>query len=75
MHYSRRNWCCPFYRYDERFTVHCEGGSVFRLKDQEIFASFADKYCGDVKGWAQCPIAAALWWLWEKQNEGKGMRP
>lgn len=68
MHYSRRTWCCPYYRYDEKFAVHCEGGSVFKLKDREIFARHADHYCGNAKGWKHCPTADALTRLYEKQN-------
>lgn len=69
MHYSRRTWCCPFFMYDEKGTIHCEGGSRFKMKDKEIYASFADKYCGDPKGWRKCPIAHALWKLYDPEGE------
>lgn len=68
MHYSRRTWCCPYYRYDEKFVVHCEGGSMFKLRDREIFADHADRYCGNAKDWTKCPTADALTKLYEKRE-------
>jgi len=68
MHYSRRTWCCPFYRYDEKNKVHCEGGSVFCVRDKSIFAAHADKYCGNAKGWRLCQIAVALEEFYEKRE-------
>lgn len=71
MHYSRRIWCCPFYTSDEKFTVHCEGGNRFRVKNKRIFSAHADRYCGNAKGWKDCPTAAALEELYRTNGGGK----
>ena len=39
------------------------------MKDRELYAAFADKYCGDPKGWRKCPIAHALWKLYDPEGE------
>lgn len=40
MGYSHRTWACPFYRWDERCKVHCEGGCV-AFPDREAAAEYA----------------------------------
>lgn len=76
MHYSRRTWCCPFYRYDKKCEVHCEDGSLVRLKDKQVFAQFADRFCGNAQGWRQCQIAASLVRIAEKREaaQKEGMK-
>ena len=69
MHYSRRNWCCPFFKYDEARAIHCENGSRVKLKDRALFLGFADEFCGDPKGWRKCPIARSLWRLYDPDGE------
>ena len=71
MHYSRRNWCCPFFRYDEKCVVHCEDGSVVKLKDRQVFAEYADRFCGNARGWKECQIAASLVRIAEKKEARK----
>ena len=69
MHYSRRTWCCPFFRFDEKNAVHCEDGSVVKLKDDKLFAEFAERYCGDVDGWKTCQLAKYLKRCYEARKE------
>ena len=59
MMYSKRLWACPFFRWDEREQIHCEGG-VVSFPDRESCAGYAGKYCGSVQGWKDCTIAKSM---------------
>lgn len=69
--YSRRVWACPFYRWDEKRRIHCEGGSVLAMPDRESYLAYARQYCGSASGWRGCSIARALERQWERAEEGK----
>lgn len=56
--YSGRRFQCPFYKWDERQKVHCEGG-VVGLPVPEL-RRYMDRYCSSLEGWKDCPIARAL---------------
>lgn len=68
LHHSRRVWRCPYYRFDEKHAVHCEGGSIFRIRDKGIFYKHADMYCSDAKNWEKCQIAECMTKLYEKRE-------
>lgn len=57
--YSSRIWVCPFFRWDKRRQVYCEGGTV-SLPDLETFQEFVNTYCAADKGWENCAIAKAM---------------
>lgn len=70
--YSGRVWACPFFRWDERLRVHCEGGKM-SLTDPRTFESYACRYCCDVDGWDRCSLAKALVEQYERrEREGDG---
>ena len=75
MHYSRRTWCCPFFRFDEKCIVHCEDGSIVKLKDKALFAEYADRFCGNAQGWRQCQIAHYLERCYERRKEHENDSP
>jgi hypothetical protein len=56
--YRTRRWRCPFFRWDERFSVHCEGGCVSLPK--EVFVGFINDFCDSEGGWEKCPVAKRL---------------
>jgi len=50
---------CPFWRWEERMRVHCEGGNV-RFSDAAMRADYIGRYCANNPGWKACSIAAGL---------------
>lgn len=58
--YSNRVWRCPFFRWDKREEVRCEGGHVRTFQHQRELAAWARRYCGRETGWEACPIARDL---------------
>ena len=41
--YSHKTWACPFFHWDERLCVRCEGGCM-SFPDREALAEYADRY-------------------------------
>lgn len=71
----QRTWVCPFYKWDERLCVHCEGGGRAAFPDRETAKDYADRYCGSLDGWEKCTLAAARVRYYErtdKEPPGKG---
>lgn len=66
--YSGRVWACPFFHWDEKKKVHCEGGGV-SFQRKGTFVEYADRFCGQVNGWEKCTIARALIEQYEKERE------
>lgn len=62
--YSNRTWACPFYTYDEKLCVHCEGSerknSCISFPDKESLGEYAKAYCASADGWQRCTIAINL---------------
>lgn len=52
-------FACPFYTYNEKNKVHCEGAVTvsFRKKPEED--AYIEAYCTSVTGWERCSIAKA----------------
>ena len=59
MGYSNKTFACPFFTWDERLAVHCEGGRV-TFPDKEAALEYIDRYCASPAGWRECSMAAAL---------------
>ncbi len=57
--YSHKYWSCPFFKWDEKCSIHCEGG-VLKFNDYDRLSEYADRYCTDAKLWHKCTVAAAL---------------
>ena len=57
--YSHRAWACPFFTWDERLCIHCEGG-VVKFKDREAIVGYIDQHCACGVGWKECSIAIYL---------------
>ena len=65
MGYSNKTWQCPFFRWDERLCVHCEGGKV-EFPDMKV-----RDYCADNPGWKKCTIASFLERFYEREEDGE----
>lgn len=64
--YSSRIFECPFFRWDRKGEVHCEGG-VVSLPPKELL-EYMNKYCGSIRGYHDCPIAMALFDYYERME-------
>ena len=50
---------CPFYRWEEKMKIHCEGGTVNFLS-KGMRQHFTERYCSNERGWKFCTIAGCL---------------
>ncbi len=64
--YSNRAWQCPFFRWDERRKVHCEGGSAISMPDAASFRAYISRHCSSHQGWHSCSIAVQLSSYWDR---------
>lgn len=64
--YSSRNWECPFFKWDKKGAVYCEGGRV-TLPPREL-NEYIGRYCGSCRGWRDCPQARALTRYYERME-------
>ena len=73
MGYSNKTWACPFFKWDEKRKVHCEGGGA-GFQDRETYVEYTDRYCASVQGWKSCSLAVALLEYYDRtgdENHGK----
>jgi len=54
---SNRIWTCPYYRWDEKGKIHCEGG-VICFRERRTQTRYADRFCGG--DWGRCTLARSL---------------
>lgn len=54
-----RTYCCPYYKWDDGKTVHCEGGKI-GCGSEECREHYIRTYCADPKGWQGCSVALAM---------------
>ena len=67
--YTNRSWVCPFFKWDERLRVHCEGGrQVF--PDGQAARDYAGRYCACMEGWKNCSVADNLLRYYEREARG-----
>lgn len=53
-------WCCPFFKWDGKMDVHCEGGSRITFPSKAATDRYLSDYCAANPAWEKCSIAAAL---------------
>lgn len=58
MGYTNRYWMCPFYKWDEKNAIHCEGGSMIKLPKQAL-REYASCYCAS-QNWKMCTVCKAI---------------
>ena len=69
MDYWKKTFRCPFFRYDEKQILGCEGGRI-KFPDAATAKRFMDEYCAHPSnGWKDCCIAACLLKFYETQEE------
>lgn len=70
-----KTWACPFFSWEERLCVHCEGARV-KFRDREARKEYIDRYCASVPGWINCSFADHLNNQYERSihNAGKEYR-
>ncbi len=66
--YSGRLWACPFFHWDERQGIHCEGGCI-TFQDERTYRGYAKQFCCGAKGWESCTVAKALVDQYERGRE------
>lgn len=64
--YSSRIWECPFFKWDEKRKVHCEGGKVALPGKEQT--EYIEQYCASEQGWRECPLAKALEKYYERKS-------
>ena len=70
MDYWHKKWACPFFKWDERLCVGCEGGKL-RFADTEHALAYMDAHCANMPGWEQCSVAVSLLQYYDRQGENK----
>ena len=61
---------CPFYRWEERGRVHCEGGTI-AFKSRTMRRNYIRNYCANARGWKFCTIAGCLCRYYEEEEHGQ----
>jgi len=67
--YTNKAFACPYYKWDERQRVTCEGGVSVPFPDYRTACEYMDRYCANVAGWHGCSIAAALEGFYERKDD------
>ncbi len=68
MSYHHLYWSCPYYRWDDKRSVHCEGGRI-ALPGGAAAREYYRSYCCDVAGWRRCTVARAISRHYEAMEE------
>jgi hypothetical protein len=63
--YSSKTFVCPFFKWDERLRVHCEGGCL-SFHDRPEAEDYIDRHCADLEGWKCCSLACSLLRYYER---------
>ena len=67
MGYSNKTFVCPFFRWDERLRIHCEGGRI-SFRDRQEAEEYIEHNCGELNRWRECSIARSLLRYYERIN-------
>ena len=65
--YSHLTYCCPYYEWDGKTDMHCEGGRI-AFPDRDTAQMYFQTYCGDVDGWRRCTVARAITRFYEREE-------
>ena len=55
----RRLWICPYFKWDGKTEIHCEGG-VISFPDKQSLTEYITKFCCANPEWTECTIADSL---------------
>jgi hypothetical protein len=67
--YHHRLWACPYFRWDERRKIHCEGGCVLSFPDGPALREYIDRHCASVSGYPSCTVAEMRAKYYERTEE------
>ena len=67
--YWHYNFACPFYDFDTRERIGCEGGIVVEMPDRRDLKQIMREYCCDVNRWEECPIAKIIVKKYEQEDD------
>ena len=68
MGYRKIKWACPYYRWDEKTRIHCDGG-IIKIPHERDMIAYARRYCAAVPGWEDCTIAKAMNESYEREEQ------
>lgn len=54
-----RAYQCPFFRWEEKRKIHCEGGQLC-FPDLDSMGEYIDKFCAKSPGWQSCSVAGNM---------------
>ena len=63
-----RTWTCPFFLWEQKLAIHCEGGQI-RFVDHAERLGYITEYCASVKGWQNCSIAQQISKRYEDEDQ------
>ena len=52
----RKNWVCPYYRWDGDVFVACDAGRP-TFPSRQRANDYMDRHCASIDGWKECPLA------------------
>ena len=68
MDYFSFEWRCPYYKWNDKLGVRCEGGRM-KLPTDEASREYIRQYCDDLNGWRRCTVARAITRFYEAKFE------
>ena len=69
MDYWHKAFACPFYVWNDKCRVGCEGKCSIGFPDKEAAREYMDKHCASIDGWHKCTIAAARERYYERKDK------
>lgn len=57
--YFPKLFICPYYKWDERLCVHCEGGKI-SFPDTQSANAYKESFCASSGGWEKCTVSLNL---------------
>ena len=67
-YYRQLDFACPYYGWESKSAVHCDGGNV-KLPNGAAAEEYFLTYCANVPGWRRCTVARAITRHLEKKYE------
>ena len=70
MDYWHMNFICPYFKWDDKDRVGCEGKHILKFDNKFAAKRFMQNYCAGWK-WHLCPHAQHMNKIYEEKNNGK----
>ena len=68
MDYWHFNFICPYFKWDEKQRVGCEGKHILKFDSPNEARAFLKRYCAGWK-WGDCPHAAEMNKRYEEKHK------